>query len=93
MKTTKAPITAASSLATQPECTASQIATPTAANHCSPATVAQRLRQLVRSPRGPARGSRQVTYWTMRQRSTVARMPGSTPAAKSFPILVSVMMP
>ena len=50
-------------------------------NHCSPATVARRSRQLVRSPRGPACGSRMVTYCTARQSRTVARIPGSTPAA------------
>jgi len=86
-------MTAALSLSIQLRRTASQMATPTAKNHCSPAIVDQRSRQLVRSPRGPAFGSRHVTYCTAMQSSSVAKMPGSTPAANSLPILVSVMIP
>ena len=50
-------------------------------------------RQGVRSPGGPAFGSRQVMYCTARHSSSVARIPGSTPAANSLPMLVSVMIP
>src|SRR5206468_2925846 len=79
-----APITAASSASSQPSFATPMITTPAVANADSPSSVAKRSRQLIRSPGGPALGSRQVTYCTVRHRRTVARMPGRMPAANSY---------
>ena len=88
-----APITAASSASSQPSFATPMITTPAVANADSPSSVAKRSRQLIRSPGGPALGSRQVMYCTARHNRTVARTPGRMPAANSLPMLVSVMMP
>ena len=46
-----------------------------------------------RGPGGPQSGCRQVVHAMAPQSSTAPRMPGSTPAAKSLPMLVSVKTP
>ncbi len=52
-----------------------------------------RSAQVERSAAGPAEGSRQVIQLTATIISAAHIRPGSTPAAKSLPMLVSVTMP
>ncbi len=53
----------------------------------------QRWGQVERSAAGPASGSRQVIQLTAAIISSAHISPGSTPAANSLPMLVSVTMP
>ena len=53
----------------------------------------KRSLQLLRSPAGPASGSRQVIQLTPTINIVAHIRPGNTPAANSLPMLVSVTMP
>src|SRR5439155_14348972 len=87
-----APITAASSASSQPSFATPMITTPAVANADSPSSVAKRSRQLIRSPGGPALGSRQVMYCTARHNRTVAGTPAGLRRGNAFPILVPVVV-
>ena len=58
-----------------------------------PRSANQRSAQLLRSPGGAAVGSRQAIHATTPISSSAVNSPGSTPAANSLPMFVSVTMP
>jgi len=58
-----------------------------------PRKAAQRSAAVLRSPAGPAPGSRQVIQATPAINKPAHIKPGMTPAANSLPMCVSVTMP